>query len=94
MNSYQIITDFGCNLPEHLARQYEIEIIPTNLHIEGENSVLSNEIDISDFYQKLRAKKMIRTTAINLQTFEIYFENILKNDWELSVAVAEIEKEW
>jgi fatty acid-binding protein DegV len=57
MNSYQIITDFGCNLPEHLARQYEIEIIPTNLHIEGENSVLSNEIDIFDFYKKLREKK-------------------------------------
>ena len=79
MNSYRIVSDFGCNLPEHLVDQYRIEIIPTYLHIEGESNILSNEIDISDFYQKLREKKMIRTTAINLQTFENYFENILKN---------------
>ena len=77
MNSYQIITDFGCNLPEHLARQYEIEIIPTHLHIEGENSVLSNEIDIFDFYKKLREKKMIRTSAIGMQVFKEYFQRIL-----------------
>ena len=31
MNGYQIITDFGCNLPEHIAARYQIEIIPTHL---------------------------------------------------------------
>lgn len=79
MNHYQIISDFGCNLPENLANQYEIKIIPTHLHIEGEESVLSNRIDISDFYLKLREKKMIRTAAINMQTFKNYFSEILEN---------------
>ena len=77
MNSYKIVSDFGCNLPEHLVKQYQLEIIPTNLHIEGEKSILSNEIDIFDFYKKLRDKKMIRTTAINMQTFKNYFTQIL-----------------
>ena len=79
MNHYKIISDFGCNLPEHLAQQFEIEIIPTHLHIEGEESVLSDQIEIHDFYQKLREKKMIRTAAINMQTFKKYFSEILEN---------------
>ena len=79
MNSYRIISDFGCNLPEHLVDQYQIGIIPTYLHTEGENNVLSSEIEISEFYQKLREKKMIRTSAINLQSFKNYFESILEN---------------
>ena len=79
MNNYKIISDFGCNLPEHLVNQYEIEIVPTNLHIEGEQSILSDQIDISDFYQKLREKKIIKTSAVNMQTFKSYFEKALEN---------------
>ena len=79
MNQYKIVSDFGCNLPEHLTAQYEIEIIPTNLHIEGEGSIPSDQIDISDFYQKLREKKMIKTSAVNMQTFKTRFEAALEN---------------
>ena len=79
MNQYKIISDFGCNLPDHLAEQYEIEIIPTSLHIEDEGSVSSDQIDILDFYRKLREKKMIRTSAINMQTFKDRFERVLAN---------------
>ena len=79
MNTYKIVSDFGCNLPENMVNQYEIEIIPTHLHVEGEVSMLSDQISISDFYQKLREKKMIKTSAVNMQTFKSYFEPTLKN---------------
>lgn len=79
MNQYKIISDFGCNFPEHLAQQYGIEIIPTNLHIEGEENVRTDQIDISEFYRMLREKKMIKTSAINMQTFKNYFSEILEN---------------
>ena len=79
MNDYRIISDFGCNLPDHLVERYGIEIIPTTLQIEDEKSVFSNEIDIFDFYRMLREKKMIRTSAINMQTFRNYFGKILEN---------------
>ena len=78
MNGYRIICDFGCNLPEHMIEQYQIEIIPTNLHIEGEKNILSNEIDIFEFYKKLREKKMIRTSAINMQSFKNFFAKTLE----------------
>ena len=74
MNNYKIISDFGCDLPETLLSQYGIEVIPTNLHIEGECNTLSNELDIPEFYQKLREKKMIKTSAINFQVFKNKFE--------------------
>ncbi|MBQ8498029.1 MAG: DegV family protein [Clostridia bacterium] len=77
MNNYKIISDFGCDLPETLLTQYGIEVIPTNLHIEGEPDALSDELDISEFYQKLREKKMIKTSAINMQTFKNRFEEQL-----------------
>ena len=83
MNTYRIISDFGCNLPEHLVEQYGIEVIPTNLHIEGETDILSNEIDILSFYKKLREKKMIRTTAINMQVFKNRFTKILEDGDDL-----------
>lgn len=73
MQNYKIITDFGCDLPEHITENLEIEIIPTALHIEGEPNVLSNEIDISDFYAKLRDKKMIKTSAVSIAAFEKSF---------------------
>ena len=79
MNNYRIICDFGCNLPEHMIEQYQIEIIPTNLHIEGEKNILSNEIDIFEFYKMLREKKMIRTSAINMQSFKNWFAKVLED---------------
>ena len=83
MNDYKIISDFGCDLPEHLLSQYDIKVIPTNLHIEEEDTILSNEIEISDFYKKLREKKMIKTSAINMQTFKNVFEEYLANGLDL-----------
>ena len=83
MNEYKIISDFGCDLPEVLLTRYGIEVIPTNLHIEGESSVLSNEIDILDFYAKLRDKQMIKTSAINMQTFKNKFEEHLQAGYDL-----------
>ena len=77
MNHYKIISDFGCDLPETLLTQYNIEVIPTNLHIENEGSIASNKIEIDDFYQKLRTKKSIKTSAINMQTFSNVFEQTL-----------------
>ena len=77
MNNFKILSDFGCDLPEHLLTQYGIEVIPTNLHIEGEGSVRSDSLDVTDFYAKLREKKMIKTSAINMQMFKNRFEEHL-----------------
>lgn len=83
MNEFKILSDFGCDLPEHLLKQYGIEVIPTNLYIEDEGATLSDSLDISDFYERLREKKMIKTSAINLQTFKNRFEEKLTQGFDV-----------
>ena len=78
MHNFKIVTDFGCDLPAHMIEAADIEIIPTVLHIEGEHNITTNEIEISDFYTKLRQKKMIRTSAIGIGTFEEHFGAIFR----------------
>ncbi len=83
MNEFKILSDFGCDLPEHLLTQYGIEVIPTNLYIENEGATLSDSLDVLDFYAKLREKKMIKTSAINMQTFKNRFEEKLSQGFDV-----------
>ena len=57
MDEYQIITDFGCDLPLHIAEEQNIEVIPMEVFIESEEPKRGSEVDVYEFYQKLREKK-------------------------------------
>ena len=57
MNSYKIITDFCSDLSPELAEKLDVEVIPMEVVLEGEEPRPGNEIDVSEFYAKLRAKK-------------------------------------
>ncbi len=83
MNPYRIISDFGCDLPEEIIANFGIEVIPTNLHIEGEGTVLSSKLDIYEFYGKLREKKSIKTSAINIETFKKHFGAALEAGYDV-----------
>lgn len=78
MNEYRIITDFGCDLPEHIAEKQDIEIIPMEVFIEGEEPKRGSEVDISEFYQKLREKKSAKTSAVSIDTFLTVFSQHLE----------------
>lgn len=74
MNDYKIITDFASDLPAELAAAWDIEVIPMEVFIEGEEPHLGGEIDITEFYQKLREKKSAKTSAVNIEAFTKTFE--------------------
>lgn len=69
MNSYKIISDFGCDLPVDLVTTLEIEVIPMEVFIENEEPKWGNEIDVAEFYQKLREKKSVKTSAVSIESF-------------------------
>lgn len=69
MNEYQIITDFGCDLPLDIAKEQDIEIIPMEVFIEGEEPHWGSEVDVYEFYQKLREKKVAKTSAVSIEAF-------------------------
>lgn len=79
MNPCQIITDFGCDLPCDIAKDHHIEIIPMEVIIEGENPQWGYEVDVSQFYQKLKNKKIAKTSAVSIDTFVNTFEKHLES---------------
>ena len=77
MHPYVIITDSSSDLPKAVAEQYGVEIIPLAVTVEGEMPRPNDEIDIADFYAKLRAKKGAKTSAVNIENFSACFEKHL-----------------
>lgn len=79
----KLITDSACDLPKELAREYDIEIIPTPLIIEGKDYLDGETIESQEFYQILREKKEISTYHINSYMFYNHFEKYAQADDEL-----------
>ncbi len=73
MDEYQIITDFGCDLPLHIAEEQNIEVIPMEVFIESEEPKRGSEVDVYEFYQKLREKKVAKTSAVSIDAFVTAF---------------------
>ncbi len=77
MNPYKIITDFCSDLTPDMAQKLDVEVIPMDVIVDGEDPVCGFDIDVSDFYAKLRAKKSAKTSAVNLDAFLCTFEKYL-----------------
>ena len=74
MHPYVIVTDSSSDLPRDVIEQYDLSVIQLAVTVEGEQTKPNNEIDITEFYAKLRAKKGAKTSAVNIETFEKEFE--------------------
>ncbi len=60
--SLQIITDSACDLPEELVAEYEIEVLPFFVYIDGEEYVDGKTITPNQVYDAIRSD-LIPTTA-------------------------------
>ena len=83
MNHYKIITDFCSDLTLEMAEKLDVEIVPMEVVIDGEEPVSGFDIDISDFYTKLREKKSAQTSAANLDSFLNTFEKYLAEGMDI-----------
>ena len=77
MHPYVIVTDSSCDLPESVVKQYDLDVMQLLVTVEGEQPTPNNEINISEFYAKLRAKKGAKTSAVNIEAFAEKFEGHL-----------------
>ena len=80
MRDYLIVTDSSCDLPLDYAQKIGVKIIPLEVNIEGEGTKLNDEIDIKEFYSLLRSKKGVKTSAVNIDRFIEFFENVIAED--------------
>ena len=74
MNEFVIITDSSADLPQSVACDMGVEVIPLEVNIDGIGCKYNDEIDIKEFYGWLRDKKGAKTSAVNMEKFCEVFE--------------------
>lgn len=74
MCNYVIVSDLTMDLPYDFEGSSEILTLPMEVLI-GEKSYSGNDIDVNDFYSKMRQKVPVFTTQINPSEFEEFFSN-------------------
>lgn len=73
-----IFADSGCDIPQEIIKKYDIKIITIPICVDDE--VYENgEIDLKDFYQKLRNGADVKTSSLNPNFYVEIFEPYLKN---------------
>lgn len=77
MSPYVIVTDSSCDLPQSLIAEYGLEVIQLAVSLDGGEPTPNNELDLKDFYTKLRAKARATTSAANPEAFSSVFEKYL-----------------
>ena len=77
MKDYVIITDATCDLPEEIVEELGIKVIPMEFELNGrvyQHYPDAREMKFRDFYERLRAGEMPKTSQINGVTYWRYFE--------------------
>jgi len=75
-----IVTDSACDIPQPLDQQYELEVIPCILVIEGKEYVDGKDITREEFYKRLPAlpaSQQPTTAAPSIGDFSTRYESLL-----------------
>jgi len=78
---YAILTDSSCDLPQGIATELGIEVLPLSVRMDGQeyfNYLDGREIGFAEFYAKLREGKPAQTSAVNFEAFRAAMEAHLK----------------
>ncbi len=77
MSKYVIITDSSSDLTKDVLGEYELLAVQLDVLVEGEEPCPNCELDVKEFYEKLRKKKNASTSAVNIDKFHEVFESYL-----------------
>ena len=78
MNEYVIFTDSSCDVSPEILAEWGVESLSLTFRFSDSDREYSNgDMNIADFYQKMRDGGVAKTSAINTQSFKEAFEKIL-----------------
>jgi len=78
MSNFIIMSDSACDMKLETLKKWNVKIIDLSLTFVSDSKVLLNsEIDIKDFYQRMRNGEVAKTSAINVEQFKMVFDEIL-----------------
>ncbi|MDD5796362.1 MAG: DegV family protein [Oscillospiraceae bacterium] len=78
---YVLITDSSCDIPDSLAKEYNVDVLPMEYQMEGKSYKYyldAREMSLDEFYTKLKSGINATTSQINYDSYFNYFEPYLK----------------
>lgn len=81
MADYVIITDSSCDLPNELAKELEVIVLPLSYHLNGAdyyNYLDERDMSIKEFYQHIRGGETCTTSAVNVDAYKRAMEPLLQ----------------
>ena len=78
IGGYVIFTDSACDIKPETLKDWGVEYRPLSLHFDGDDAVYSNDdITPTEFYAKMKAGAVAKTSAVNSEAFIEGFRKIL-----------------
>ena len=79
MNDYVIFTDTACDIEASMLHDWGVHFISMSFSFEDESrEYYDRDMEITEFYQKMRAGGMAKTAAANPEAYKLAFEEVLK----------------
>jgi len=80
VSQYVIFTDSGCDIGPELLKEWGVKCCSLIFRFEGSDiEYTNNDMPAKEFYDAMRAGKVAKTSAVNVETFKEAFEEELKN---------------
>ena len=84
MSEYIIFTDSACDIAPELLKEWGVKYQNLTFHfVDEEREYQNEEMSPADFYACMRAGRVAKTAAINVETFKAAFEEVLKKGLDL-----------
>ena len=77
MADYKIITDSGCDLPQQMLSELDVQTVPLIVNFRGEDREDSVDAGIKEMYEGLRAGEVATTSAVNPDRWMEKMESVL-----------------
>jgi DegV family protein with EDD domain len=86
MKDYVIVSDATLDLPAEVIKEYDIKVIPMGFNVDDVDYLHypdERELPVEEFYSKLKAGAVSRTSQITPIMFMEFFEEILKQEKDI-----------
>ena len=79
MSNYVIFTDSACDISPELLKKWNVPFVSLTFRFDGEDQDHSNnDFPTPEFYARMRAGSVAKTSAVNVETFKAAFAPILE----------------
>lgn len=78
----KIIVDSACDLPEHIRDEYDIKVLPFNIHLDNKTYLDGRDIGVGQVYNALRDEKTPTTSQVSPEIFKKIFTQNAKKGYD------------